>query len=91
MGEPTTVAFPRFAATNTWKTCQPKSLRDIAHDYYNDSEVQMRQLIDLDTGKACSASPNDPNCYSTGVIQASIQGGETEEFVKQVCEKGARS
>ncbi len=66
-------------------------LRDISVDYYKDSEVQMRQLIDLDTSKACSANPNDPNCYNPGVIQAAIQGGEAEAFAKQVCEKGSRS
>jgi hypothetical protein len=64
-----------------------EKLNDLAVESYKDADTQVQQLIDLDTVKACKSSGDRNECYNTGFIQASIQAGTLQEFVKKVCSK----
>jgi hypothetical protein len=64
-----------------------EKLNDLAFDTYKEADTQVQQLIDLDTGKACKGSTDRNGCYNTGFVQATIQAGTLNEFVKKVCSK----
>ncbi len=64
-----------------------EKLQDLAVETYKDADTQVQQLIDLDTSRACKAGGSRTDCYNTGFIQASIQAGTLQEFVKKVCSK----
>jgi hypothetical protein len=88
-------------AWNTYKgrlaeQCEAKHLEnlpaekfgEIAHDYYIDADTQIQQLVDFDARKVCSGKNTvDAECFNTGMVQALVQTGGTQDFVKKVCAK----
>jgi len=60
---------------------------DLSHEYYVDADTQVQQLIEFDARKVCGSSKTEVECANTGFVQAMVQTGGTEEFVKKVCSK----
>jgi hypothetical protein len=88
------------AAWNTYKgrlaeQCSAKhlenmpaeKLNEIANDFYIDADTQIQQLIDADRQHTCGKNGPTVDCLNTGFIQASVQAGSLNDFVKQVCRK----
>ena len=87
------------AAMNTYKgrlaeQCSSKhlenmpadKLNDLAMDFYRDVDTQVAQVIERDTRLSCGKSEG-AECYNTGFIQANVQAGTINTFVKEVCSK----
>ncbi len=68
-------------------TMSPEKFNEIARDFYIDADTQNQQLIDADARKACGSRSITVDCYNTGFVQAQVQVGSTQEFVKKVCSK----
>ncbi len=64
-----------------------EKLNEIAHDYYVDADTQAQQLIEFDARKACGKNAVNAECFNTGLVQAMVQAGGTQDFVKTVCSK----
>jgi hypothetical protein len=68
------------------ESISPEKLYDISHDYYFEADTQIQQIIEKDTRMACGKQTG-AECFNTGVIQATIQAGSLNDFVKHVCSK----
>lgn len=78
------------------ETMSAEQFGKFGHEFYNDADTQVQQLIDLDTRKACgftgstqaaikSGVQPSGECYETGFAQASIQLGNLDQVAKGVC------